>query len=312
MMSPDHLFGILCARPFPGTTDLRMSSGACCFTAEHIALGYTHNGWIAFGRVIPDEMPHPSVIDATQVHAEIRRVLAIVKSEEDRRRDVEAQLAKITDAHAVVSQRLIGAQKEVAEVTTRAEAAEAKVKRLLRQRNAAHAVLDEAGIGLEVEGSPRWTLARRCRAAVEPVWDHLDAVNALDEIAKVVGLIPPSLSSGATDDDVVTRVKVLRQDDDHLLRLLDYHQAPIAFGDRPLTTAERATFVIRRLWQGRANAASEASALRRELSEITDALAHADIPDCAERAPIGQVTEHLSLNAAERIRLAFPKGASDV
>ena len=310
MMSPDHLFGILCAHPFPGTTDLRMSSGACCFTAEHIALGYTHNGWISFGREIPDEMPHPSVIDAAQVHAEIHRVLAIVKSEEDRRRDLEAQLAKITaerdaliiaestlskiaaalaipalephddalsmvkrlvDGYTVVSQRLVGSQKEVAEVTKRATKAEAKVKRLLRQRNAAHAVLDEAAIGLEKEGARRWTLARRCRAAADQIWE------------------------GAGED---------RSPD--LLRLLDYHQAPIRFGDRALTTAERAAFVIRRLWQGRANAASESAALRRELSEITDAIAH--LPDCAERSPIGQVTEYLNLNAAERIRLALPKG----
>ena len=37
--------------------------------------------------------------------------------EMDRRRDAEQALAKMTDAHAVVSQRLVGSQKEVSEVT---------------------------------------------------------------------------------------------------------------------------------------------------------------------------------------------------
>ena len=87
-----------------------------------------------------------------------------------------------------------------------------------------------------------------------------------------------------------------------LLRLVAYHQAPIAFNARPLTLAERASFVIRRLWQGRTNAANEAASLRRELADITDALG--DLPDTAEREPIGDREEHLGLGGAERIRLS--------
>ena len=88
----------------------------------------------------------------------------------------------------------------------------AKVKRLLRQRRAAHDVLDEAGIGLEPEGSPRWTLARRCRAAVAPVWGYLDAMWTLDEIAKLCGLTAPSVAGGATHDEVIVEVKTLAAD----------------------------------------------------------------------------------------------------
>jgi hypothetical protein len=90
--------------------------------------------------------------------------------------------------------------------------------------------------------------------------------------------------------------------DADLLRLVSYHQAPIKFNARPLTLAERAAFVIRRLWQGRTNAANEAASLRRELGDIEAALS--DLPDTAEREPIGDREEHLGLSTAERIRLS--------
>ncbi len=253
----------------------------------------------------------------------------------------KAELARLTDAHAVVSQRLAGSQKEVAEVsaerdeaTARATKAEARVKRLRKSINAAHDVLDEAAIGLEPEGSPRWTLARRCRAAVAPVWGYLDAMQAFDVVGEIVGVTGKTGERGFIDA-VIARVKALRNDDDtraaiavavgldgsaslglildtvksadttkdaDLLRLVSYHQAPITFNARPLTLAERAAFVIRRLWQGRTNAANEAAALRRELSDIEAALG--DLPDTAEREPIGDREEHLGLSTAERIRLS--------
>ena len=255
--------------------------------------------------------------------------------------DALSMVRRLVDGYTVVSQRLVGSQKEVAEVsaerdeaTARATKAEARVKRLLRQRNAAHAVLDEAGIGLEPEGSPRWTLARRCRAAVEPVWGYLDALQAFDVVGEIVGVTGKTGERGFIDA-VIARVKALRNDDDtraaiavavglddsaslalildtvksadttkdtDLARLVNYHQAPVTFNARPLTLAERASFVIRRLWQGRTNAANEATSLRRELSDIADALS--DLPDTAEREPIGDREEHLGLSTAERIRLS--------
>ena len=60
--------------------------------------------------------------------------------------------------------------------------------------------------------------------------------------------------------------------------------------------------MIRRLGQGRTNAANEAAALRRELGDIEAALS--DLPDTAEREPIGDREEHLGLSTAERIRLS--------
>ncbi len=210
------------------------------------------------------------------------------------------RLKGLADAHAVVSQRLAGAQREIAEVTARADTAEAKAKRLRRYINAAHDVLDEAAIALEPESARRYTLARRCRAATAEVWDYLDAVNALDEIAKVVGLTPPSLSSGATDSEVVAAVKALYQPGD-LPALLDRYAAPAKIGARQITTAERAAFVIRRLARAAANARAEAAALRAEQEDLRDAVAAA--PDAAERAD-GSL---LALNLSERIRAALAR-----
>lgn len=191
-------------------------------------------------------------------------------------------------------------QRRLDEMARERDAAKGKIKRLLRQRDAAHDVLDEAAVGLEPEGSPRWTLARRCRAAVEPVWGYLDALQAFDEIGALIGV---EGKTGDPDylDAVITRVKASREDSADLERLVGYHQAPVAYNGRPLTLAERASFVIRRLWQARANAAAESAALRRELADITDALS--DLPETAEREHIGDREDYLALNPAERIRL---------
>lgn len=96
MLTPFQLFGVLSQYAYPGLIDLRMNNGAACFTIEGVTICYTHHGWIAFGHVIPDELPDPSTIYHEQVHVEIRRVLAIVKDDEDSRRDVEQALAKMT------------------------------------------------------------------------------------------------------------------------------------------------------------------------------------------------------------------------
>ena len=339
-MTADRMLDVLTQYPFPGAADVRSTVHGCHMVIAGRRLIYSAEGWMTGTRTIPATWPaFDSCDDGDRAHSEIRRLL--ITLDEDRRRDAEQALAKMTDAHSVVSQRLVGSQKEVAEVsaerdeaTARATKAEARVKRLLRQRNAAHAVLDEAGIGLEVEGSPRWTLARRCRAAAAPVWGYLDALQAFDVVGEIVGVTGKTGERGFIDA-VIARVKALRNDDDtraaiavavglddsaslglildtvksadttkdaDLLRLVSYHQAPIKFNARPLTLAERASFVIRRLWQGRTNAANEAAALRRELGDIEAALG--DLPDTAEREPIGDREEHLGLSAAERIRLS--------
>jgi hypothetical protein len=166
------------------------------------------------------------------------------------------------------------------------------------------------------------------------VWGYLDALQAFDVVGESVGVTGKTGERGFIDA-VIARVKALRNDDDtraaiavavglddsaslglildtvksadttkdaDLTRLVNYHQAPITFNARPLTLAERAAFVIRRLWQGRTNAANEAAALRRELGDIEAALG--DLPDTAEREPIGDREEHLGLSTAERIRLS--------
>lgn len=323
-MSPGHLGGDLLAHPFPGAIDLRLTTDGLHFTVGDITLRYDGEAFHAPRHRVESTLPHPAAINAQGVHAEIHRVLAIVMGASDRAADLERRLAAVkSDRH-----------EETLRWADEREALRAEVKRLLRQRAAAHAVLDEAAIGLEVEGSPRWTLARRCRAAVEPVWGYLDALQAFDMVGEIVGVTGKTGERGFIDA-VIARVKALRNDDDtraaiavavglddsaslglildtvksadttkdaDLARLVSYHQAPIKFSDRPLTLAERASFVIRRLWQGRTNAANEATSLRRELGDIEAALS--DLPDTAEREPIGDREEHLGLSAAERIRLS--------
>ena len=299
MMSPDHLFGILCAHPFPGTTDLRMSSGACCFTAEHIALGYTHNGWISFGREIPDEMPHPSVIDAAQVHAEIHRVLAIVKSEEDRRRDLEAQLAKITaerdaliiaestlskiaaalaipalephddalnmvkrlvDAHAVVSRRLIGSQKEVAEVSAERDESTARADKIEDRLRRDDELREQIAVAVGLDGS----------ASLALIFDTVTRDRPAREIARLSGL-------------------------------LDVLAAPVAFGERRLSTVERAEWALRRALRERDECAPRMAQLidAEVLLDVLGVPAYAAVPGDDP----GDASE--ALTVAERLRLYF-------
>ena len=180
------------------------------------------------------------------------------------RATAEQALARITDAYAVVSQRLVGSQKEVAEVSAERDEALTRADKIEGRLRRDDELREQIAVAVGLDGSASLALI-------------LDAVrrDAPDDPRAVQGL----------------------------RALVGYHQAPIRFGERSLTLAERAAFVIRRLWQGRANAANEAAALRRELSDIADALG--DIPDTAAREPIGDREEHLLLSTAERLRLYF-------
>lgn len=272
-------------------------------------------------------------IAVTQERAQVQRV----KAERDATIDELRTALEAIAAHVglVESDRWA-----VGQIVVKVGEVVAKVKRLLRQRRAAHAVLDEAGIGLESAGSPRWTLARRCRAAVEPVWGYLDALQAFDEVGAIVGVKGKTGERGFIDA-VIARVKALHQGHAaiaallhadaadsgavakaiHALksrlkvlevtaeqweadnatvedcdRLVARHGAPVKIGDRTLSPAERAAFVIRRLTRAAQNARAEAAALRAEQEEIAEALGNA--PAYAEHADGSLV----GLNLVERIR----------
>jgi len=173
------------------------------------------------------------------------------------------RLKGLADAHAVVSQRLVGSQKDVAEVSAERDEATARAAKVEDRLRRDDELREQIAVAVGLDG------------------------------AASLALILDTMTRDRPDDP--RAVKDLRA-------LVNYHQAPIAFNARPLTLAERASFVIRRLWQGRTNAANEAAVLRRELSDIADALG--DLPDTAEREPIGDRKEHLGLSTAERIRLS--------
>ena len=216
-MNATQLFGVLAAHPYPGAVDLRLNGLGCCFVVGGVEMRYDLDGWVALGRVTPAEwtIPGDFLSDAARVHAEIARVLALVEPA-----DLRAQLSKMTDAHAVVSQRLVGAQKEVAE---------------------RDATIDEL------------------RARVKGSCTTKDGQDPLDP-------------------------------------LLSRHNAPVKIGDRTLSPAERAAFVIRRLTRAAQNARAEAAALRAEQEEIAEALGDATFyAEHADGSPVG-------LNLVERIR----------
>jgi hypothetical protein len=345
MMTAYRLYEVLLAHPLPGSVvSLDHGGASCCVVVGASEIRYGSN-WLIGGMAIACLISGDAT--AEQVHSEIRRVLALgykpskaeieerLVEEINRRRDAEQALAKMTDAHAVVSQRLVGAQKEVAEIRAERDEATARAAKVagllrrddeLREQIAAALGLDGAAslalildVVKEVRDALAWPEAdpypadiiKRAKAirldaamyhAGRPFRD--EASNARERLAAYLGMDGAGFAeiAEAIERDTSGEPRAGRAD---LLRLVGYHQAPIRFGDRPLTLAERAAFVIRRLWQGRTNAANEAAALRRELGDIADALG--DLPDTAAREPIGDREDHLGLSTAERIRLTLTK-----
>jgi hypothetical protein len=165
------------------------------------------------------------------------------------------------------------------EVSAERDEATARADSLAAQRAAAHAVLDDAqcvprmsALGLPLPLEVRVDAVLRVRRRDDELREQIAVAVGLDGSASLALIL-----------DVVKGADTTKDAD--LRALVNYHQAPVTFNARPLTLAERASFVIRRLWQGRTNAANEAASLRRELGDIADALG--DIPDTAEREPIG-------------------------
>jgi hypothetical protein len=214
---------------------------------------------------------------AEQVHCEIRRVLAVldgitgaswheIKADcvgpdlpgDDPlydRATTEQALAKMTDAHAVVSQRLVGSQKEVAEVSAERDEATARAVKIEDRLRRDDELREEIAVAVGLDGSAS------------------------------LALILDTVRRDAPDDP--RAVQALRA-------LLDYTHAPIRFGDRQLSDAERAAFVIRRL-DARASEVIAAEVFLDCAGVPAYALAPGDDP--------GDASERLSLS--ERLRLHF-------
>ena len=219
-----------------------------------------------------------------------------------------ADLAKMTDAHAVVSQRLVGAQKEVAE-------RDATIDEL---RTALESIA--ANVGLV--GSGQWavgdvvvkvaevtaradkmtTQAKELRVSFAEFERRGQQIESDDELrsqlAVAVGL--DDSASLALILDTVTRDRPGREIS-RLSGLLDVLAAPVAFGGHRLSTAERAEWALRR-WL------AEGKECSARMAQLIDAEVYLDCVGVPAYAAVpsddpGDASE--ALTVAERLRLHF-------
>ena len=311
-MTPDRLLRWLLSFPFPGALAV-MQGGDLVITLEGEVLRFDGAWRAPDGQRIPCTLPDDC--DADDIHAEIRRGLAIARGitgaswhnvepdptpsweevkercvgpdlpgdatlqdrltdEFDRRKDVEAQLAKMTDAHTVVSQRLVGAQKEVATLTAQHDDWQDDINRARRAHDEATARADK--IEDRLRRDDEWR----------------------SQIAVAVGL--DGSASLALILDTVAGDRPGREIS-RLSGLLDVLAAPVALGGRRLSTAERAEWALRRwLTEGKECSARMAQLIEAEvLLDCMGVPAYAAIPSDDP----GDASEALTL--PERLRLHF-------
>jgi hypothetical protein len=204
--------------------------------------------------------------------------------------DVLSMVKRVVDAHAIVSRRLVGSQKEVVEVSAERDEAQAQAKGLVQQVRRLTSQLDDW------QADIHWARAERDEATARAakVEDRLRRDDELrEQLAVAVGL-----DGSASLALILDAVRHDSPDDPRAVQalraLLDYTHAPIRFGDRQLSDAERAAFVIRRL-DARV---SEAIAAETFL-DCAGVPAYAAAPGDDADAP----SEHLRLTA--RLRLHF-------
>ncbi len=280
-MMPTRVYQLLLSKPYPGAImrEARESCArvGCALEFPNVTITHWGSVWGDGKRLIDAALPDGHEGTPEQVHAEIRRVLAIVNADPSStwaeikadcvgpdlpsddplydRATAEQTLARMTDAHAVVSQRLAGSQKEVAEVSAERDEAIARAAKIEDRLRRDDELRELIAVAVGLDGSASLALI-------------LDAVRR-----------------DAPDDP--RAVKGLRA-------LLDYTHAPIRFGERQLSDAERAAFVIRRL-DARVSEVIAAEVFLDCAGVPAYALAPGDDPD----AP----NECLSLS--ERLRLHF-------
>jgi hypothetical protein len=278
------VYRLLSAHPYHVASDLRLSlDGVCRFNLDGVTWRFRDDGWHVLAETIAHHLPAAEHVTAELLHTEIRRVLAIVNADpsttreqikadcvgselpgderlQDRldgrkREAMRAEVKRLTDGHAVVSQRLIGSQKEVAEVSAERDEATARAAKVEDRLRRDDELREQIAVAVGIDRSASLALI-------------LDTVNrdAPDDPRAVTGL----------------------------RALLDYTHAPIRFGERQLSDAERASFVIRRL-DARASEVIAAEVFLDCAGVPAYALAPGDDPD----AP----SERLSLS--ERLRLHF-------
>ena len=223
--------------------------------------------------------------------------------EMDRRRDVEQALAKMTDAHAVVSQRLVGSQKEVAEVSAERDRERAAAEYAQGLLDAVWSAVGWPEDPYVLDGVPHVQRVVRERdeatARADKLDDRLRRDDALRaEIAVAVGL--DDSASLALILDTVRRDRPGREIS-RLSGLLDVLAAPVLFGERRLSTAERAEWALRR-------ALRERDEVAPRMAQLIDAEVCLDVLGVPAYAAVpgdepGDASE--ALTVAERLRLHF-------
>ena len=205
--------------------------------------------------------------------------------------DALSMVKRLVDGYAVVSQRLVGAQKEVAE-------RDATIDEL---RTALESIA--ANVGLV--GSDQWAVGElvgkvgEATARADKAEDRLRRDDDLrSAIAIAVGL--DGSASLALILDTVTRDRPGREIS-RLSGLLDVLAAPVAFGERRLSTAERAEWALRRwLAEGKECSARMAQLIEAEVMlDVLGVPAYAAVPSDDP----GDASEALTL--PERLRLHF-------
>ena len=180
--------------------------------------------------------------------------------EMDRRRDMEHALAKMTDAHAVVSQRLAGSQKEVAEVSAERDEATARAEKVEHRLRRDDELREQIAAAVGLDGS----------ASLALIFDTVTRDRPAREIARLSGL-------------------------------LDVLAAPVTFGERRLSTVERAEWALRR-------AVRERDEVAPRMAQLIDAGVLLDVLGVPAYAAVpgddpGDASE--ALTVAERLRLHF-------
>ncbi len=205
--------------------------------------------------------------------------------------DALSMVRRLVDGYTVVSQRLVGSQKEVAERDTTID----------ELRSALEVIAGHVG----ADGSDQWAVevikakVGEVAARADKVEDRLRRDDKLrEQIAVAVGL--DGSASLALILDTVTRDRPGREIS-RLSGLLDVFAAPVIFGERRLSTVERAEWALRRALRDRDECAPR-------MAQLIDAEVCLDTLGVPAYATVpgddpGDASE--ALTVAERLRLYF-------
>ncbi len=174
--------------------------------------------------------------------------------------DALSMVRRLVDGYTVVSQRLVGSQKEVAEVSAERDEATARAEKVEDRLRRDDELREAIAVAVGLDGS----------ASLALIFDTVTRDRPAREIARLSGL-------------------------------LDVLAAPVTFGERRLSTAERAEWALRR-------ALRERDEVAPRMAQLIDAEVCLDVLGVPAYAAVpgddpGDASE--ALTVAERLRLHF-------